>query len=170
MTGAGTSNNIPAAEIHPGCASSCPPKERGQGMPGAGCTRSLVCEVKKQTSVVTTGRRTVRHSLRNGVTAYSVLSPVKRAFLPPSPVDLGVSAARPASYLNKLIPSVAETGPHGLTVRIDAFVSGIDTSITSRTTCRDDRDTPSAAGGTAHLNTTYDFRKQEYFCVRGWTR
>ncbi len=49
-------------------------------MPGAGRTRSLVCKVKKQTSIVTTGiAETLGHSLRNGFTAYSALSPVYRA-------------------------------------------------------------------------------------------
>src|SRR6266403_4751797 len=30
-------------------------KQRAQGMPGARCTRSLACKLKKHTSVVTTG-------------------------------------------------------------------------------------------------------------------
>jgi len=37
-------------------ATNVPPPEiqRAQGMPGAGCARSLACEIKKHTSVVTT--------------------------------------------------------------------------------------------------------------------
>jgi len=31
------------------------PKKRAQGKPGARCTRSLACELKKHTSIVTTG-------------------------------------------------------------------------------------------------------------------
>jgi len=31
-----------------------PQKQRAQGMPGARCARSLVCEMKKHTSIVTT--------------------------------------------------------------------------------------------------------------------
>jgi hypothetical protein len=31
-----------------------PNKQRAQGMPGARCARSLVCEIKKHTSIVTT--------------------------------------------------------------------------------------------------------------------
>jgi hypothetical protein len=46
-------------------------------MPGAQCTRSLVCEKNKHTSVVTTVTPEItRHSPRNGFTAYFVLSPV----------------------------------------------------------------------------------------------
>jgi hypothetical protein len=36
--------------------SSASQRERAQGMPGARCARSLVCEIKKHTSVVTTGK------------------------------------------------------------------------------------------------------------------
>ena len=57
-------------------------------MPGAQCTRSLVCE-KTNTRVSHHGHTgTTRHSPRNGFTAYFVLFPVNRAFLPPSPARL----------------------------------------------------------------------------------
>jgi hypothetical protein len=53
--------------------------QRAQGMPGARCARSLACNVKKHTSVVTTVTPEIaRHSPRNGFTAYFVLSPVTR--------------------------------------------------------------------------------------------
>src|SRR5258705_13753267 len=58
---------------------SRPRKQRAQGMPGARCARTLVCD-KKQTHE----RRhhghtgTTRHSPRNGFTAYFALSPVTR--------------------------------------------------------------------------------------------
>jgi hypothetical protein len=46
-------------------------------MPGARCARSIACEIKKHTSVVTTGSDGfTRHSPRNGFTAYFALSPV----------------------------------------------------------------------------------------------
>jgi hypothetical protein len=46
-------------------------------MPGARCTRSLVCDENKHTSVVTTVTPEItRHSPRNGFTAYFALSPV----------------------------------------------------------------------------------------------
>ena len=58
-------------------------------MPGAQCTHSLACDENKHTSVVTTVTPEIaRHSPRNGFTAYFVLSPVNRAFLPPSSARL----------------------------------------------------------------------------------
>ena len=45
-------------------------------MPGARCTRSLVCKGRKHTSSHHRLTGSVRLSLRNGFTAYFVLSPV----------------------------------------------------------------------------------------------
>ena len=51
-------------------------------MPGARCTRGLVCKVRKESAHEHTGeRRTLRHPLRNGFTAYFVLSPVSGLFV-----------------------------------------------------------------------------------------
>jgi hypothetical protein len=48
-------------------------------MPGVQRARSLACEIKKHTSVVTTVTpESSRHSPRNGFTAYFALSPVTR--------------------------------------------------------------------------------------------
>jgi len=52
-------------------------KERAQGMPDARCTRGLVCNVhKKVRTRAYRAAEAIRHSLRNGFTAYLVLSPV----------------------------------------------------------------------------------------------
>ena len=56
-------------------------------MPGVFRTRSLACKNRKHTSKSPQVRRTFRHSLRDGFTAYSALSLVNRAFLPPSPAQ-----------------------------------------------------------------------------------
>src|SRR5258708_20262754 len=51
--------------------------QRAQGMPDARCTRDLVCNVHK--NVRTRAYRAaeaIRHSLRNGFTAYNALTPV----------------------------------------------------------------------------------------------
>jgi hypothetical protein len=71
------------------CWNVLPPEiQRAQGMPGAQCTRSLVCDKNKHTSVVTTGTPEItRHSPRNGFTAYSALSPVSEFLLSPSLAD-----------------------------------------------------------------------------------
>src|SRR5882724_3382557 len=60
-------------------------------MPGARCARSLACKMKKAHEHSHHGHTGItRHSPRNGFTAYSALSPVSRALLPPSPA--GISA------------------------------------------------------------------------------
>jgi len=47
--------HLPAARMRPSCACILASREkRAQGMPGARCTRSLVCRMKKHTSIVTT--------------------------------------------------------------------------------------------------------------------
>ena len=63
------------------CKNFCPRKQRAQGMPGARCTRSLVCEIKKHTSVVTTGSpETSGLPCAMVLTASFVLSPVTGLF------------------------------------------------------------------------------------------
>jgi hypothetical protein len=45
-------------------------------MPGARCTRGLVCKIVRKNAHEHTGSaEALRHSLRNGFTAYAVLSP-----------------------------------------------------------------------------------------------
>ena len=58
-------------------------------MPDARCTRGPVCKMGKGSAHEHTGSaEDIRHSLRNGLTAYNALSPEYRAFLPPSPSDM----------------------------------------------------------------------------------
>src|ERR1700686_1845760 len=66
----------------------CPLKnERAQGKPDARCTRGLVCKpAQKHAHEHTGSAENIRPSLRNGFTAYSALSLVSRALLPPSPL------------------------------------------------------------------------------------
>jgi hypothetical protein len=56
-------------------------------MPDARCTRGLVCKyMRKENAHEHTGSaEAIRHSLRNGFTAYTALSPENRALLSPSP-------------------------------------------------------------------------------------
>jgi hypothetical protein len=52
------------------------PYEREQGMPGACCTRGLVCKDGVKCAHEHTGTAgALRHPLRNGLTAYAVISP-----------------------------------------------------------------------------------------------
>src|SRR5260370_6758291 len=53
-----------------------PKNQRAQGMPGARCTRGLACKfVRKNAHEHTGSAEALRHSPRNGFTAYSVLFP-----------------------------------------------------------------------------------------------
>ena len=62
-------------------------------MPDARCTRGLVCKIVQKNAHEHTGSaEAIRHSLRNGFTAYIVLSPENRALLPPSPANMAVRA------------------------------------------------------------------------------
>jgi len=55
-------------------------------MPDARCTRGPVCKMGKENAHEHTGSaEALRHSLRNGFTAYFALSPENRALLSPSP-------------------------------------------------------------------------------------
>src|SRR5438045_9602628 len=59
--------------------------QRAQGMPDARCTRDLMRNVHKKCAHEHTGEaENIRHSLRNGFTAYNVISPVSHVLLPPS--------------------------------------------------------------------------------------
>jgi hypothetical protein len=72
---------IPAARFSPGVCQRFPyPRDqRAQGIPGARCTRGLVCKVAQKNAHEHTGSaEAVRHSLRNGFTGYFVLFPAIR--------------------------------------------------------------------------------------------
>ena len=78
-------------------------------MPGAQCARSLACKINEHTSVVTTVTPVSPGIPRAMVlTAYIALSPVSRAFLPPSPAR---------SSPHELDASVGASGPHDFAVR-----------------------------------------------------
>ena len=61
-------------------------KQRAQGMPDARCTRDLVRNVHRKCAHKHTGEaENIRHSLRNGFTAYNVLSPENGSFASVAP-------------------------------------------------------------------------------------
>ena len=64
------------------CIFVCAPrKSRAQGRPGACCTRGLACDLRKQNCTrAYRAAATLRPSLRNGFTAYFVLSPENGSF------------------------------------------------------------------------------------------
>ena len=62
-------------------STSCPPCRRAQGRPGACCTRGLACGLRNKAAHEHTGTGGAsRPSLRNGFTAYFVLSPENGSF------------------------------------------------------------------------------------------
>src|SRR5438046_9783372 len=55
--------------------------QRAQGMPDARCTRGLACNVHKEVRTrAYRAAESIRHSLRNGFTAYNALSQVIGSF------------------------------------------------------------------------------------------
>ena len=79
-------------------------------MPGARCTRGLVCKLCIKNAHEHTGTvGTLRHSLRNGFTAYSVLSPENGSF---------ASVAPEKRTSREFDASIATSGPHAFAVRI----------------------------------------------------
>src|SRR4030081_2505787 len=67
---------ILAARLARGLRLVVPRKKREQGMPDARCTRGLACKMGNENAHEHTGSaEALRHSLRNGFTAYNALSP-----------------------------------------------------------------------------------------------
>jgi hypothetical protein len=78
-------------------------------MPGAQCTRSLACKIKKHDELITTGSPDqARHSPRNGFNG------LFRA-LPGVPGLL--ATVIPGPKVRELDASVGASGPHGFAVR-----------------------------------------------------
>ena len=89
--------------------SNLPPRDqRAQGIPGARCARSLVCKIRKHTSIVTTVTPDSPGIPRAMVYGLYRALPGDRAFLPPSPCEK--TSAR-------LDISVGISGPHDFAVR-----------------------------------------------------
>src|SRR5258708_14270641 len=84
-------------------------QQRAQGKPGARCTRGLACNLHRECAHEHTGSaESIRPSLRNGFTAYFVLSPVN-----------GLSCHRHfANTFAKLDASIGASEPHDFAVRI----------------------------------------------------
>jgi hypothetical protein len=110
-------------------------------MPGAQCTRSLVCEVVVQ-DAHEYSQRSHRKSpgipARNGFTAYVALSPAIGLFC----------HRRWQNYFRQLDASVEASGPHDFAVRKQyALVRSAACGHRIQPRVRDDRDTPLVWGG-----------------------
>src|SRR2546427_13117842 len=99
------------------------PPEREQGMPGACCTRGLVCKRWSKGAHEHTGTvGALRHSLRNGLTAYAALSlETNSSCLHHCRLDGLIdpvgSNSPPAAWHQPRV-----SGPHGFAVRVAPFV------------------------------------------------
>jgi hypothetical protein len=87
-------------------------------MPDARCTRDLVRNVHRKCAHKHTGEaENIRHSLRNGFTAYFELSPVTGYF---ATVACAHSSYWTRCDFTKLDASTGASGPHDFTVRFRA--------------------------------------------------
>jgi hypothetical protein len=88
----GTHLRVPAAPCARGLRGKfhAPRNQRARGMPDARCTRGPVCQLgQKSCTRAYRAAESIRHSLRNGFTAYIALTPENRALLSPSPREYG---------------------------------------------------------------------------------
>ena len=128
---------FPRRDARPGCACLFRPKE-GAGNAGRPMRPIAACAgvVVERTRVSQVTPENVRHSPRNGFTAYFALSRVTGLSCHP----------RPRNYFRRLDASVGASGPHDFTVRLSAVrqkrirVHRIPPRI------RDDRETPLGVG------------------------
>ena len=137
--------------------------QRAQGRPGACCTRGLACDLRKQNCTrAYRAAGAFRPSLRNGFTAYFVLSPENGSFASvatgevlPLP-DLAPAPRRPNHT----------TSPYASGAYVDRALSVH--RISPRV--RDDREAPLICRETGGVMRLICVRtKAEYFCAKGWT-
>jgi hypothetical protein len=112
-----------------------PPKIEGAG--NAGCAlhpRSRVQNRPKNCTRAYRAAEAIRHSLRNGFTAYIALTPEYRAFLPPSPRENWHVGPVGLSHLRKdLTPTIEASDPHDFAVRFGAVhLRAVDRSRETR--------------------------------------
>jgi hypothetical protein len=130
-------------------------EDRVRAAPAVSCA---IC-TKKCAHEHTGSAESIRPSLRNGFTAYSVLSPVT-----------GFVATVADGYLRQLDASIGASGPHDFAVRLSAVrqwhirVHRISPHV------RDDREPPLLSGETrGERPLICPTRQAEYFLREGWT-
>ena len=146
------------------CTSSSLVDEREQGMPGARCTRGLVCHMHKE-------KRTRAYRFSGSSPAF------------PAQWFYGLSRALPGDRLSchrrsrealashKLDTSIGVSGPHDFAVRFSTVrLSALSRPPHPAPNVRDDRDTPllwARDGGV--IGVIWGEREAEYFSQPGWT-
>jgi hypothetical protein len=132
-------------------------------MPGARCARSLACNIKKHTSIVTTVTPEItRHSPRNGFNGLYVLSPVTGLVCHRRPREVA---------FRELDTSVGVSGPHAFAVRLKRRSSvSASASTASRPASVTLRNAPLWDRTAEILEVICPTREAKYFCKRDWTR
>ena len=144
-----------------------PGSQRAQGRPGARCTRGLVCKSHKKCAHEHTGpAESIRPSLRNGFTAYAVISLATNSFVSPSPADQGLpkpgrAGVSPQAWHQQRMP-----GPHGFAVRFN--IGRLRAADRSRAKpALPSRFMPDAAASTASHPASVTFAKRPLIGI-GW--
>src|SRR5882757_8890274 len=129
-------------------------------MPGARCARSLVCKIKKHTSIVTTVTPESPGIPRAMVLTVSfVLSPVTM-----------LGCHRRLRFTRQLDTSVGASGPHDFAVRIKRRSSlSASASTASRPALMTLRNAPLGDRTVSDILLIWGKREAEYFCKWGWT-
>src|SRR5882757_2356447 len=135
-------------------------------MPGARCARSLVCKIKKHTSIVTTVTPESPGIPRAMVLTVSfVLSPVTM-----------LGCHRRWRFTRQLDASVGASGPHDFAVRISILRPALACLILKRPphpapNVRDDRETPLCVGRDGgSFRSDLGSRRSEIFFAEGLDR
>jgi hypothetical protein len=113
---------------------NCPSRKRGRREHRVHAAPAVSCAKMHKTNAHehTGSAEAIRHSLRNGFTAYIALSPVNRAFLPPSPAPLSAN----------LTPASGRQDHTTLPSASSAFVKGAIRVHRIPPRVRDDREPP----------------------------
>ena len=137
--------------------------QRAQGRPGACCTRGLACDLRKQNCTrAYRAAGAFRPSLRNGFTAYFVLSPENGSF--------ASVATREALPLPDLAPAPRRPNHTTSPYASGAYVYRALSVHRISPRVRDDREAPLICRETDGVMRLIWVRtKAEYFCAKGWT-
>jgi hypothetical protein len=147
------------------CKFARPPKQRGRREDRVRAAPAVSCaKVDKKNAHEHTGSaETLRPSLRNGSTAYIVLSPAR-------PGLLVTVIPRKPELLRDLTPAIGASGPHDFAVRSTIARLAILLRPSHPTRAfRDVRNAPLDGWDAGNTQLIWVKNKAEYFSRRGWT-